>query len=308
MCTALFAADVMNRYDIRRFMDGFTLETTPGAAAKVADFREHARRGTSIYITFLPGSDIADTIAVARRLRGEGFNPVPHLAARSLASRAAFEDAVERLVGEAGVTQVLLVAGAVPAPLGEFADTMSLLETGILDRHGIRRIGLAAHPEGSPDIPDEAIRHALAWKNAFARRTGARLHLVTQFCFEAEPLIRWDRHIQAEGNRLPVRIGVPGLATIKTLLMHARACGIGASMKFLSRQALNVAKLLTVSAPDRLVSDLAHYKATDPKCGIEGVHVYPLGGFAKSARWSYAVQDGRIALRHGGGFDVPEAA
>jgi methylenetetrahydrofolate reductase (NADPH) len=292
------------RQEIADFMDGFSLETTPGSAAKTADFREHVRAGGTIYITFLPGSDLKDTIAVATRLRKEGFNPVPHLAARSIASRALFEASLERLAQEAGVTQVLLIGGAVASPLGEFSDTMQLLATGLFDRHGITKIGVAGHPEGSPDIPEEAIRQALRWKNDFARRTGAQMYLVTQFCFEAAPIIRWDRHIQAEGNRLPVHIGIPGLATVKTLMAHAKACGIGPSMRFLTRQAMNVAKLLTVSAPDKMVAELAAYRATDPGCGIRGVHMYPLGGLKKSAQWSYAVADGEFTLDGDGGFSV----
>ena len=71
---------------IQNFMQGFTAETTPGSAAKIADFREHLRPGTVVYITFLPGSDFADTVSVAKRLRNEGFIPVPHFAARSIAS------------------------------------------------------------------------------------------------------------------------------------------------------------------------------------------------------------------------------
>jgi methylenetetrahydrofolate reductase (NADPH) len=292
------------RQEIADFMDGFSLETTPGSAAKTADFREHVRAGGTIYITFLPGSDLKDTIAVATRLRKEGFNPVPHLAARSIASRALFEASLERLAQEAGVTQVLLIGGAVASPLGEFSDTMQLLATGLFDRHGITKIGVAGHPEGSPDIPEEAIRQALRWKNDFARRTGAQMYLVTQFCFEAAPIIRWDRHIQAEGNRLPVHIGIPGLATVKTLMAHAKACGIGPSMRFLTRQAMNVAKLLTVSAPDKKVAELAAYRATDPGCGIRGVHMYALGGLKKSAQWSYAVADGEFTLDGDGSFSV----
>src|SRR6185436_6677023 len=98
----------------------------------------------------------------------------------------------------------------------------------------------------------------------------------TQFCFEPEPIIKWDRLIQAEGNILPIRIGIPGLATLKTLMAHAKACGIGPSMRFITRQAMNVAKLLTVSAPDKLVTALAAYQASDPRCGIKGVHIFPL--------------------------------
>lgn len=294
--------------EIRRFMAGFTLETTPGSAAKITSFRDHVRPDTPVYITFLPGSNFDDTVAVAKRLRSEGLEPIPHFAARSVPSRTFLDDGLARLSGEAGVTRVLVIGGAVPQPMGEFSDSMQLLDTGLFDRHGIRSIGLAGHPEGSPDIGDEGIRRALRWKNDFAKRTDAKLYLVTQFCFEADPIIRWDQGLQAEGNRLPIYIGVPGLATIKTLLAHSKACGIGASMSFLTKQAMNVAKLLTVSAPDRLVTDLAAYKARDPKCGIAGVHMYPLGGLKKTADWAYAVADGRFELnRLQTGFDIQEA-
>ena len=290
---------------IINLLSGFTTETTPGAAAKIADYRVHLRPDTTVFITFLPGSDFTDTIAVAARLRREGFNPVPHFAARSIPSRAFVEEGLARLTGDAGVNQVMLVGGAVDRPVGEFSDTMQLLETGVLDRYGIRRIGVAGHPEGSPDIPDDQIRSALAWKNAFAERTGAAMYVVTQFCFEAKPVIEWDRRIQAEGNRLPVYVGIPGLASLKALIGHAKACGVGPSMRYLTRQARNVTRLLTVSAPDRLVTALAAYRATDPECGIHGVHLYPLGGLRKSAQWVQSVLDGRFELRDDGArFEV----
>jgi methylenetetrahydrofolate reductase (NADPH) len=305
MTSAALAVQNDEREDIVDFMSGFSLETTPNSAAKVASFSECVRPETPVYITFLPGSDFDTTIALATRLRREGFEPVPHFAARSIPDRAFLERSLARLRVEADISRVLLIGGAVPKPLGEFSDSMQLLETGLFDRYGIQKIGLAAHPEGSPDISDAAIRQALKWKNSFARRTDASLYLVTQFCFEAAPIIAWDKRIQAEGNKLPIHIGIPGLATVKTLMAHAKACGIGASMKFISRQAMNVAKLLTVSAPDRLVADLAAYKARDPACGIAGVHMYPLGGLKKSADWSYATADGRFDWnRSGSGFEV----
>lgn len=290
---------------VAAFMAGFTAETTPGSAAKTPDYREHLRPRTVVYITFLPGSDFDDTIAVAKRLAGEGFQPVPHFAARSIRDAAFLDDKLARLAGEVGVDQVLVIGGAVETPIGDFSDTMQLLETGLFDKHGIHKFGVAGHPEGSPDISDQAIAEALRWKNDFAERSGAELYLLTQFCFEAGPVIAWDRRIQAEGNRLPVHIGVPGLATIKTLLAHAKACGIGPSMKFLTRQARNVTKLMRVSAPDKLITDLAAYQADDPGCGIAGVHMYPLGGLRRSAKWGYAVADGAFTMnRDGRGFSV----
>jgi len=290
---------------IRDFMSRFSLETTPGAAAKTANFRDHVRAGDSVYITFLHGAAFHDTIAVAERLRREGFNPVPHIAARSITSKAFLEEGLKRLRDAAGLSQVLLIGGAVEKPLGEFSDTMQILETGLLDKYGVTKIGVAGHPEGSPDIPEETIKQALRWKNDFARRTGAEIYLVTQFCFEPEPIIKWDRLIQAEGNILPVHIGIPGLATVKTLVAHAKACGIGPSMRVITRQAMNIAKLLSVAAPDKLVTALASYQANNRACGIRGVHVYPLGGLKKSADWAYAVADGNFWVHPDGkGFTV----
>ena len=296
------------KQSIIELLSGFTTETTPGAAAKIAHYRAHLRPGATVFVTFLPGSSFADTIAVAARLRHEGFNPVPHFAARSVPSRTFLEESLARLTGDTGVDQALLIGGALNQPLGEFSNTMQLLDTGLFDKYRITRIGIAGHPEGNPDIPDAQVRAALAWKNAFAERTGASMYVVTQFCFESDPVITWDKRIQAEGNRLPVYIGIPGLASLKALIGHAKACGVGPSMRFLTRQARNVAKLLSVSAPDRLVTALAAYRATDPGCGIQGVHVYPLGGLKKSARWAQEVVDGRFEMsKDGQGFEVGAA-
>lgn len=292
---------------IRSFVASYSVEVTPAGAAKVEDFRKLLRPGTSVYITFLPGSEFGDTVTTAKRLRQEGFNPVPHVAARSMYGRNNLDEGLSRLVGEAGVTEVLCIGGAVSVPAGEFSDTMQMLDTGLFDKHGIKRIGVAGHPEGSPDIPEAAILSALKWKNAFAERTGAELYIATQFCFEANPIIAWDKAIQASGNRLPVRIGVPGIATIKTLFAYAQSCGVGASMTFIAKQARNVTKLMTVQAPDRLIADLAAYRAKDPACGLVGCHMFPFGGLKKTAAWSHAVADGNFVLNDTGGFNLTVA-
>lgn len=289
---------------IQAFLTGFTAETTPGAASKIPDFNEHLRTDTPVYVTFLPGSDFADTVAVVKRLRAEGFTPVPHFAARSIKDEATLEDNIKRVTGEGGVDWVLCIAGAVDNPVGSFSDSTEILRTGLFEKHGIRRIAVAGHPEGSPDMTTRAIDEALLWKNNYARETGTDMYLVTQFAFEAEPIIAWDKRLRSMGNELPIHIGIPGLATLKSLLMHAKACGVGPSMRILTRQARNVTRLLVVNTPDRLVHDLAEYRATAIDSGIAGAHMYPLGGLRRSALWSYAVVDGEFALNRRGGFSV----
>lgn len=282
--------------DVTALMQGFSVETTPASAAKVASFADHLAPGTTVNVTFLPGSDIEDTIAVATRLRREGFEPVPHIAARSLTDSAMLDRTLGRLADAAGVTQVLVIAGGLDRPLGPFASSMDMLVTGLFEVHGISRIGVAGHPEGSPDIDETGLKDALLWKNRFAAERGLDLYIETQFCFDAAAIIAWDKRIRSWGNTLPIHLGVPGLATLKTLLKFAQMSGIGPSIRVLTRQARNLAKLMLVQAPDKLILDLAAYKAGDPDCGIEKLHFYPFGGLAKTAEWANAVAAGDIVV------------
>ena len=174
---ALADMDHMNALDLAAspesraivdFLADYSVETSPGAAEKTASFSALLPAGARAYIAALPGADFGEVVATARRLRNEGMVPVPHVPARSLKSRAQLEDYISRLAGEAAVDQVLCIGGGVNRPVGEFGCTMQVLETGVLDRHGIRTIGVAGHPEGSPDIADAGhgsriLRAARGW-------------------------------------------------------------------------------------------------------------------------------------------------
>lgn len=278
------------------FMSGFTIETTPGSAAKIPDYRAHLRPGCAVAVTFLPGSDYRDTILTCKRLYDEGFEPVPHFVGRSIPSEHDFISFLEGVTSEANVDHVVVLAGAVDKPLGPYDSSMALLDTGLFEKYNIKKIGVAGHPEGNPDIGNKMLSQALEFKNNYARTTDTDLYIVTQFVFEAEPIIKWDKAIKLSGNQLPIHIGIPGLASLKGLINHARACGIGASMKFLTRQARNITKLLNIQSPDKLIIDLARYKAQDPACGIKKVHMYPLGGMRRSAAYSYALLDGAFDI------------
>jgi 5,10-methylenetetrahydrofolate reductase len=276
----------------RSFAAGFSIETTPSSASKVADFRAILRPGTKVYIACLPGMNYADVLGTATRLRTEGFCPVPHIVARNISGRAALDELLGRMVREAGVDEVLCIAGGATSPEGDFTNSMEIMRTGLFEHHGIRRINIAGHPEGSPDFPQSAAMDALAWKEEYATRTGTTLELVTQFCFESAPIIEWNRRIRAAGCSLPLRIGIPGVASLKTLITYAKSCGVGPSMNFLLKQARNISKLMTMSTPDKLMAELASYRASDPASGIVGCHLFPFGGMTKTAEWIYALTEG----------------
>lgn len=281
---------------VQALCQGYSTEVTPASAAKIASFRDLLPAGTDVYITCLPGSDYRDTVALAVRLRKEGFNPVPHVAARSIADQAMLDDYLARSVGEANVTQVLAIAGAPSTQAGEFADSMQLLETGLFEKHGIGRIGVAGHPENCNCCTESALWDALHRKAAYAARTGVEVHIVTQFAFEAAPFIAYDRALRSAGIGLPLHVGMPGVASLKTLIGYAMSCGVGNSINFLKRQAANVTKLLLPSAPDKLLVELARHVMSEPQTQIAKLHYFTLGGLAKSARWVNAINEGRFEL------------
>ena len=289
-----------------------TLEVTPSGAAKVSDFSQILRAGCTVYVTFLPGSDFSDTMVTVRRLKSEGYNPVPHFAARSIPSAQMLEESLAALQRE-GIIEGLLIGGGVDKPVGEFNASIDVLRTGLFEKYGFTKLGLAGHPEGSPDISDADCALAIQQKNDYAKESAMSLYLATQFVFEAAPVLAWEKKIREQGNMLPVYVGIPGIATIKTLMRHAQHCGVGPSMRFLTRNPLDMIKLglkdsvlgkfanAPSSEPSELLRDLIEGINADPDCLIQQCHLYPLGGLKKSAEWMYKIQDGHFEIS-GKGF------
>ena len=290
--------------DIARSAANWSIEVTPIGATKIDSFAEVLAENTTVNVTFLPGSDPLDTIAISKRLADEGMNAVPHIAARSLQDRAQLDDLLKRMTAEANVREVLVIGGGVDKPVGEFDSTMQVLNTGLIQKYGITTIGVSGHPEGSPDISDDQLAEAIAQKNELARKEGLSLYMETQFCFDADAVLAWERGIRKAGSLLPIRIGIPGPATIKTLFRFAQISGIGPSMRFIAKQARNVAKLMTVQSPHELLAGLSAGMTADENCLLQHFHYYPFGGFAKTAYYADGVAQGNIKLLPKGGFEV----
>lgn len=282
---------------LRRLLSSFSVEVTPREAAHLPPLGEVLAPGTAVYVTSLPRAPWADTVAVARRLTGAGMRPVPHLAARAVPDRAALRRMLAE-VAAVGVTDVLLVAGSVRTPAGEYTETAQVLDSGCLEEAGITRVGVAGHPEGSPDIPADRLAAALAAKNRIARVRGLDVRIVTQFCFAAEPIVAWERRIRAAGNTMPVHVGLAGLTSPARLLRFGLSCGVGPSLQVLRKHAGGVLKLATtpVHRPDDVVAGLAAAAAADPESLLRAVHFFPFGSLPATAAWAADVRDGRVAL------------
>jgi len=294
----------MEKRQLQDFAKTYSIETTVKEARRVDRFPDVVPKGTCIYIAHVPGTDLQETVDLAKRLRQEGMEPVPHVVARRIESMEQLEKFLSQLSGEAGVAQVLVVAGDIPAPVGTISSALQILESGLLEKHGIRRLGVAAHPEGHREVDDPTLRDALRRKNAYAQKTGANVYLVTQFTFSADPVIAWEAKTPEIGA-LPYMVGLPGLASPASLLKFALDCGVGASLEAFSKRAASLTKLLTVATPDDILVGLARHKIQHPQSHLAGVHFFPFGGFKKTAAWINKVVSGEFEFnRDGTGLTV----
>ena len=267
---------------IKKAMQNWSIEVSPSSNKKINDFREVLPVGTTVNVTEIPGSDPERILSTVHQLASQEMNAVPHIAARGIESLAALEALITRY-REAHVTEVLLIAGGYKQPIGDFASSIDVLETGLLENLGIKKVGVAGHPEGSPDISKAELAHALKRKNAIAQESGLDMYLETQFCFDAQAILDWEEQIREAGNRLPIRVGLAGPARLKTLIHFAVISGVGPSLQFLKKQARNVTKLLTVQDPYELIETLAPHIDPQSPSALQSIHLYPFGDFSQTA-------------------------
>ncbi|WP_375392375.1 methylenetetrahydrofolate reductase [uncultured Sphingomonas sp.] len=273
-------------------VDGYSLEMTARDIDALTLVAPRVAPDTPIAVTFLPGETMDARVAAAVRIRDLGFEPMPHLSARRLASRGELAAMVERLTAEAGVERMFIVAGDPPVPAGPFADTLSVLRTGLLEDHGIKAVGIAGHPDGHPAMDEPGLWQALADKRAEIAARGMASLIVTQFGFDAAPFLTWLAALRSRGIDCPVRIGVPGPAGIKTLLRYAAHCGVGASASVMAKYGVSLSRLLGAAGPDKLVGALE--RGLGPEHGAVRLHFYPFGGLERTVDW-IAAYDARHA-------------
>jgi len=275
--------------NFKDFISGYSIEVVPNSAAKIESFKEILPTNTRVYIAHLETESIATMVATAKRINEEGFNVMPHIPARIIKNQIMLNDWISMYQNEAGVDEALLLAGGSTKPVGDYDSSIQLIESGLFDKAGFKRLHIAGHPEGSKDIdPDGGMKNvseALSWKQEFSNRTDAIMAIATQFCFDADVVNKWAKNIKEDGIDIPIHIGIAGPAKLQTLLKFSFECGIGASMKILTKRAKDLTKLLLPYKPTQMLNDLSEYKSKDPTLNIEQVHFFPIGGIKQTTDW-----------------------
>ena len=261
-----------------------SIETTPNVYAKYGNFSDLVNKEIDIYVTYLPDEEMNQVIHTAKKLKLEGYTVIPHLPARTIANHNELEKYIKSLYEDCGCSKILVIGGG-GNQKGSINSSIEILETDLLSKYNFKEVGLAGHPEGNADVNQVDLDNAIIQKNQFSKKADFKMYLATQFFFEAKSLKEWELHLKSLNNNLAIHAGIPGPATLKTLISYARSCGISNSIRFLSKQALNITKLATTRSPDKLIYDLASYQIETPETKLRKIHFYPFGGIKKTSDW-----------------------
>ncbi len=265
------------------FINAFSLEVSAKAMPALRAEAARIPRGTTISIPWLASEDDDARLAAARTVRALGFEPMLHLSARRIRSRAALERFLERGASDAGVTHCLLVAGDLATPAGPYADSTSIIESGLLERCGIKVVAIGGHPEGHPVMTAEDRWRVLERKCQAIETRGMAPLIITQFAFDADIVLAWLDALRARGITVPVLVGLPGPASIARLARYAAMCGVGASASMLARYGISIGRLLGTAGPEVFVDRLV--KGLTDAHGPVSPHFFPFGGIAPSLEW-----------------------
>ena len=214
-----------------------------------------------VYITMLPGNDYREVANKAIELVKSGFNPVPHFPARSIKNQAELKDYVTRCKN-GGVKQALVIGGSAQ-PIGDFHCSLQLLETGLFKGW---KIGIAGHPDGSPDISDSDLEKAMIDKKPYAD------YIVTQWLLDVNPIVKF-----ISKQILQVHVGITGPLKISSLLKFANIVGAKNSINFLKSNVTKAVDLFKPRDPNDIIEKL--------EGKTNNFHIYTFGGLKETNKW-----------------------
>ena len=260
-----------------------SLEVAVREAGRLAEAAPLLPSGTCVYVPSLPARPLTLSLPVLAEIRAQGLDPVPHVAARRVASHGELETFLKQAVREHGVHRVMLIGGDESESAGPWRDSVQLLASGVLRDAGVREIGIAAYPEGHPKIAQDALRQAFERKLELAKAQDLGAYAVTQFSFAPDRIVALLSDLAARAPDLPVYVGMPGPSDPLALLRYAQRCGVGATRRALQTLGSGIAHLVAHTDPSDQLASAAHYAAAH--ANLVGVHLYSFGGVVRTAQW-----------------------
>lgn len=262
---------------IRALLEDFTYELIP--LSNALPQAEFLPEGARVSVTASPAKGMQATVDLALELQQRGFDVIPHISARLTQDRAELASILKQ-IDDAAIKKAFVVGGDADPP-GEFFDGLAALQA--MDEIGHDLVlGIPSYPEGHNFISDDAIESALTDKQPYAS------YMTTQICFTPVTIVDWIARQRTRGVRLPVSIGIPGVAELRKLIAISARIGVGDSLRFISKNTGLVGKLVRPGgySPDDLIIGLSDALA-DPDADIIDFHCYTFNQVETTEAWRH---------------------
>lgn len=241
-----------------------------------------------VSVTCSPAKGIAATRELTERLVAAGHHVVPHLAARMVATP---DEAVELAAWASGLglDEVFVIAGDAPEPAGPYEGSYEFLADFLGAAPAVGRIGVTGYPDGHALIADEVLHQQLHAKQQLLADHGVGGWVSTQMCFDEVMTRAWIERERAAGLTLPIRLGIPGVVDRARLMKMGARLGIGASLRYLSKNRSTVMSMLAPGGydPTELVAAVSDDREA---LGIEALHCFTFNSVADTVAWQRALE------------------
>ncbi len=238
--------------------------------------------GASVSVTCSPTKGIEETQRITVDLMERGFEAIPHISARLVRDREHTKE-LAAWFRDLGITKIFLVGGDAEEP-GAYLGAPELLDDLLDTEHGLDTIGVTAYPDGHSFLSSEQVHRALHDKQRLLEAAGISGYCSTQMCFDPETIAKWLRTERERGMTLPVHLGLSGVVDKAKLLTMGVRLGIGDSLKYLRKNKVAVAKMLT--SPSYDPNDLLVPLSADLlDLGVEGLHVFTFNQVEATEQW-----------------------
>ena len=265
-------------------MKSYSIEITARDHASRRAVLERMPPGSEVFIADLPDQPPDVMREAAAELRQAGLEPVPHLVARNVTSREEIAALFGYLCDEVRVSRVLITGGDRQEPAGPFASALEVIQSGILSELGLSRLAFPCYPEGHPRIAEGELTRALDEKLTASPAAGTEVVLISQFAFDAAPVLEFVRSLRDRGIKAPLRVGTAGPAERQKLIEFGRDLGAGPSLQRLE----GAGGSSETETPEQFLTAIARATEREPSLGIAGVHLFPFGSVREFLKWAEA--------------------
>jgi methylenetetrahydrofolate reductase (NADPH) len=278
---------------IARLLADHSLEIGAADGKKLDTAAALLPKSTSVAIAHFPNEDMTARVQAAVAVRRSGHVPIPHIAARRVASTVELTRFLDDLrQSDAEVDRLFVIAGDPDEPLGPYRDALALIETGGFESYDISSIGIAGYPDGHPRIATPELWSSLQKKVDAIVARQCEVEIVTQFSFDADAVLSWLGELRDRGISAPVKVGVPGPISLSGLLHFAARSGVSASKSALAKYGTSIRKVIGTVGPLAFLEHLAD-GLEKRDYGHIALHFFTFGALEKTVDWVRATSSSR---------------